>query len=1143
MSVLPERKLNMKLKICSINIGGMSSRSRFMLDKYEDINQFDIVAAQESGTTDNDKLAVTNMQEITDDNNANNKGSVLYMKNPYSMTKLKELNKLSKNIDTSWGIAVLHNKRFIIGSVYLKLNYIDGIQEMITMLNKANELRLKIKATGVIVVGDLNARHTAWGDSVNNAYGKKLLELLDVSKFSICSADSPTFLATNGTSCIDLMIVSNNLVDKAESCTTDKDVELYSGAPFRGHVPLIATFNLDYTSKNKMATEKINTDKICWEKWQCDLETAFEQTVIPPETLNNPHSLGHFIDETIQSVTLKHGEKKVSSAHSKPYWTSELTRLCDAMRQARRKYCKRNTDANKEDLIARKDAFDNARKRECQDFLIEKTSKLNSVQALRFWKEFNLIFKKKTELRIDPLIDKEGTLLTDAKDIEELMFATFFEGNHLHDGDFDDHFYNETNSLYEDITNKQQAVDEDLEDYGEINAEITVAEIKAAIKSYQTSGKSADKEHFNPVMFKHLGTNAIGYIGKLANICLKEGKWIWDKAEVIFLKKYGKDTYSKPGSYRPISISSYIGKLIEKILTARIYKFLIALHLYDPNQEGFTPRRNTIRYLNRLINGVKSDIQKKLTAICLFIDFEKAFDSIWKAGLIVKLHKLGIRGNFLQLINDFLVNRKVKININGVVGNNRQSSGVGLPQGSALSPILFRIFIMDILEDLENNEEITIFKFADDGSIKVTGESTTKCLENLQLVFRSVENWVKKNRMIINCQPDKTEILCFSTAENNRSLVPNTFKLCGQDIKIVKHTKALGLIIDEDLKFIEHGKAVYNKLAKKWATICSYSHRHWGFNCRVMVQIIKTLFHSSLFYAGFIWINKHSIEEINKLYYQIMKAAIGAVFNIRQSLAEIILGIPPINILNTANLIKHYLKIILNDSPGDKLKEFLIVELESEDDMRSRSVMHHPVRQVMKFLMWKITVYPESVSEIDKQKIESKNVEEFLHLDPHSCKYTKSMMDKYIEHLWKSSVQNEYLLEGHNILPIPTSHPLKIDRGVTREEEVLTLSLLYDNNLLNNFLYRYNSAVFTSPICDCGNEEQTAHHLLFRCELVDTNMRDQAYSEFKLAVGSELAASHSTVAIVNASRHSAFMRSVVDIVKSVKTRLRSHIEL
>ena len=170
------------------------------------------------------------------------------------------------------------------------------------------------------------------------------------------------------------------------------------------------------------------------------------------------------------------------------------------------------------------------------------------------------------------------------------MFATFFEGHHVHQGKFDYHFYSETNRLYNNIITQNFDI-EILENTEEINAEITVQEIKAAIKSYHSSGRSSDKENFNPVMFQHLKENATYYICKLANACLKEGKWICDKAEVIFLKKSGKETYSKPGSYRPISISSYIGKLIEKILTSRINKFLLECKLYDPNQEGFPPQK------------------------------------------------------------------------------------------------------------------------------------------------------------------------------------------------------------------------------------------------------------------------------------------------------------------------------------------------------------------------------------------------------------------------------------------------------------------------------------------------------------------------------------------------------------------------
>ena len=86
-------------KICSINICGMSTRSRFMLDKYVDINKYDAVAVQESETNDAEKLVISNMQALTDDNSSRNKGSVLYTNKNYSTTKLKELNQISKAID------------------------------------------------------------------------------------------------------------------------------------------------------------------------------------------------------------------------------------------------------------------------------------------------------------------------------------------------------------------------------------------------------------------------------------------------------------------------------------------------------------------------------------------------------------------------------------------------------------------------------------------------------------------------------------------------------------------------------------------------------------------------------------------------------------------------------------------------------------------------------------------------------------------------------------------------------------------------------------------------------------------------------------------------------------------------------------
>ena len=162
--------------------------------------------------------------------------------------------------------------------------------------------------------------------------------------------------------------------------------------------------------------------------------------------------------------------------------------------------------------------------------------------------------------------------------------------------------------------------------------------------------------------------------------------------------------------------------------------------------------------------------------------------------------------------------------------------------------------------------------------------------------------------------------MCFGTAENNRSLIPTEYELGNQKIKLVKQTKVLGIIIDEELSFKQHSEETYKKLITRWNIIKLYCNRNWGFNQKVMVELIRTLFVSCLMYGSHIWMNNHNMKDINSLYYKLLKTTIGPIFNIKSSIAEIILGLPPLAIQNKINQIKHFLKIIINDLPCDPLK-------------------------------------------------------------------------------------------------------------------------------------------------------------------------------------------------------------------------------
>ena len=347
------------------------------------------------------------------------------------------------------------------------------------------------------------------------------------------------------------------------------------------------------------------------------------------------------------------------------------------------------------------------------------------------------------------------------------MFDTFFKGKHITENQstFDSQFHDETNNTYRLIKENGFENSEDVKDRFHLSSAlynpITEEEVWSTIKRNKSAAGSFDNCKVHPLMLKNLGPNAIYALTRLFNLCLRNGKWLWNSSNIVFLKKEGKETYSKAGSYRPISISSYIGKLLERILGRRLEQYLLSVGILDSNQEGFSKGRSTIRYLHRLTAGIKGDIRKRLTVLCLFVDFEKAFDSVWKKGLIVKLWKTGVHGCYLQTIDSFLMNRTVSLLLNGYVGPVRNCLDFGLPQGAVLSPLLFKFYVYDMDAICHLYHQITFFKFADDGSAKVTGDTLEECMYYMNLVLGSINDWTCRWRMVINCSVNKTEVICF----------------------------------------------------------------------------------------------------------------------------------------------------------------------------------------------------------------------------------------------------------------------------------------------------------------------------------------------------------------------------------------------
>ena len=192
----------------------------------------------------------------------------------------------------------------------------------------------------------------------------------------------------------------------------------------------------------------------------------------------------------------------------------------------------------------------------------------------------------------------------------------------------------------------------------------------------------------------------------------------------------------------------------------------------------------------------------------------------------------------------------------------------------------------------------------------------------------------------------------------------------------------------------------------------------------------------------------------------------------QHTIAEVILGVPPLSVMGRVLAVKHYLKAL--STTDDIHKSFLFEEVKS-----GNPAILSQMKDVVRFIKWKHDLYPRSILPADIALISRcLSSDELFELSKKTCYYSKRLIDGFTEFLWQESLQNKLQLEGWSHIPKVSLSPLPLQLGTSRETEVLIMSLFYENNLLNSFLFKHDRSRWTSPLCSCGEEEQTALHLL-----------------------------------------------------------------
>jgi len=207
---------------------------------------------------------------------------------------------------------------------------------------------------------------------------------------------------------------------------------------------------------------------------------------------------------------------------------------------------------------------------------------------------------------------------------------------------------------------------------------------------------------------------------------------------------------------------------------------------------------------------INDSFELKRDVRSIFLDISAAFDSIPHKLLIHKIEAYGIRGNALEMIKSYLLNRRVKVRINGEFSSLTEEGYInsGVPQGSILGPLLFLLYINDIPEKLSSE----VFLYADDTSLffSIDPENILFCNFTLQHDLVLIHEWARTWGLAFN--PDKCRDLTFTKFGNKDYCKLN---LNSVEIPTVNFHKHLGFYLDTNLNYKVHIDELAEKIQKK----------------------------------------------------------------------------------------------------------------------------------------------------------------------------------------------------------------------------------------------------------------------------------------------------------------------------------------
>lgn len=518
-----------------------------------------------------------------------------------------------------------------------------------------------------------------------------------------------------------------------------------------------------------------------------------------------------------------------------PWFNKRCKRAILAKNSAFLSFKRVSNEINKDIYISARNSCNSVVDHEKHRFDLKIQNRISSSNkgGREFWSIVKSVNSNFTRSNIPPLINNNGVPLVESKDKSNLLASIFANNSNIDD----------TGCVPPIIPFVETRMGNIRFRNRNILPILTILNIH----------KSAGPDGIPPIVLNRCARTLVGPLRRLFQMSFSSGVFpeIWKSANITPISKKG-GSRSDPTNYRPISVTSILSKVMEKVINRKLIRYLEDNRLLNDNQYGFREKRATGELITLLTDKFNKAVHAFGESLSISLDISKAFERVWHKGLLYKLATFGINDQFINWTESYLSNRKIRVIVDNTLSDIFNLNS-GVPQGCILSATFFIIYINDLLRLTENH----IFAYADDSTLiaqyslpRGSGNDVVQMKRSLLVnsVNRDLElisQWGVSNLVKFNGNKTKA---CIVSNKRNIDYPPINF-----DNTVIipsDNIDSLGMNIADNLVWHDHITGVSKKAACRLGFL-RRSKQYFTPSC--LALIYKSFIRPLLEYNSYIW--------------------------------------------------------------------------------------------------------------------------------------------------------------------------------------------------------------------------------------------------------------------------------------------------